>query len=317
MKSARQLREERKAERAAKRRRRQSWAGVAGDSADLAVERVWVNEKLLGPHGHWNSPNFLDRGYYEDLPFTCRDCGKEEVWTATQQKWWYEIAKGDVFTSASRCRACRRKAHERKEEQRGKLRESLGPKTDTKTDDTAMTQMIPCTEQDDFRFIRMLRNILGNSLRLEPPREAYVVRIDGWFDAKWRNFSAKVLGAVACRRYAEATTLPPFHPHRVLEESHWMPGPGERGWQKTPAAPLHIEQESAQNLRRPITRISSSAIFFWYTAGSSSQDRGSAMLYRVHDGQLHTWHAGFWSERGWTLGHHKGISSAEIKMLME
>ncbi|MFV0677220.1 zinc-ribbon domain containing protein [Variovorax sp. tm] len=26
---------------------------------------------------------------YEDRPFTCRDCGAEEVWTAKQQKWWY------------------------------------------------------------------------------------------------------------------------------------------------------------------------------------------------------------------------------------
>lgn len=45
--------------------------------------------------------------YYEDLNFTCVDCGREEVWTAEQQKWWYETAKGYIFSKAIRCRACR------------------------------------------------------------------------------------------------------------------------------------------------------------------------------------------------------------------
>lgn len=46
--------------------------------------------------------------YYEDTPFTCVDCGKEEVWTAEQQKWWYEVAKGPIYSRAVRCRDCRR-----------------------------------------------------------------------------------------------------------------------------------------------------------------------------------------------------------------
>ena len=41
-----------------------------------------------------------------ELPISCKEvitsidrfdashCGKEEVWTGTQQKWWYEVAKG-------------------------------------------------------------------------------------------------------------------------------------------------------------------------------------------------------------------------------
>lgn len=45
--------------------------------------------------------------YYEDQPFTCVDCGKEEVWTAEQQKWWYEAAKGSIYSRAVRCRECR------------------------------------------------------------------------------------------------------------------------------------------------------------------------------------------------------------------
>jgi hypothetical protein len=47
--------------------------------------------------------------YYVDQPFACKDCGKEEVWTAAQQKWYYEVAKGSLYGGAVRCRACRKK----------------------------------------------------------------------------------------------------------------------------------------------------------------------------------------------------------------
>ena len=47
--------------------------------------------------------------FYVDQPFDCRDCGKAEVWTATQQKWYFEVAKGSLYGRAVRCRACRQK----------------------------------------------------------------------------------------------------------------------------------------------------------------------------------------------------------------
>lgn len=45
--------------------------------------------------------------YYVDLPFICRDCGKEEIWRAEDQKWYYEEAKGHIDATAVRCRSCR------------------------------------------------------------------------------------------------------------------------------------------------------------------------------------------------------------------
>jgi Probable zinc-ribbon domain len=56
--------------------------------------------------------------FYVDLPFTCIDCGKEEVWTAADQKWWYEEAKGKVATRANRCLACRRRRRLRRSQER-------------------------------------------------------------------------------------------------------------------------------------------------------------------------------------------------------
>jgi len=70
---------------------------------------VLVNVALLAPNNSYGTPLFVQRGYYEDQPFRCADCGSDEVWTASQQKWWYEVAKGYAYSTAKRCRRCRRK----------------------------------------------------------------------------------------------------------------------------------------------------------------------------------------------------------------
>ena len=83
---------------------------------------VPVNEELLAPNNSYGAPDFVRRGYYVDMPFRGVDCGKEEIWTGTQQKWWYEVANGFVYSTAIRCRACRRKDRDRRAEaRRGQL----------------------------------------------------------------------------------------------------------------------------------------------------------------------------------------------------
>ena len=67
-----------------------------------------------------NNSYSLPKTYYVDQPFECVDCGKEEVWTASQQKWYCEVAKGSVFGRAVRCRACRRRKRDEAEAQRQK-----------------------------------------------------------------------------------------------------------------------------------------------------------------------------------------------------
>jgi hypothetical protein len=52
--------------------------------------------------------------YYIDRPFRCRDCGKEEIWKAADQKWYYEEAKAHMDATAVRCHACRQ-ARKRKQ----------------------------------------------------------------------------------------------------------------------------------------------------------------------------------------------------------
>jgi hypothetical protein len=70
--------------------------------------------------------------FYLDHEFTCKDCGKTEVWTGRQQKWWYEVARGEMEQVAVRCRSCRQKENRRKEEARRAHLEGLERKSRTK-----------------------------------------------------------------------------------------------------------------------------------------------------------------------------------------
>jgi Probable zinc-ribbon domain len=73
--------------------------GVAPEGAVLAdIEKL----------SHINTYGDLPT-YYMDYPFSCLDCGSAEIWKAEQQKWYYEEAKGYIWSVAQRCRACRKK----------------------------------------------------------------------------------------------------------------------------------------------------------------------------------------------------------------
>lgn len=71
------------------------------------THKIQVNPTALAPCNSYGWPDFIDRGYYLDVPFTCASCGAEEVWTASQQKWWYEEMKGSLYSWAKFCRPCR------------------------------------------------------------------------------------------------------------------------------------------------------------------------------------------------------------------
>ncbi len=64
--------------------------------------KVMADLSQQAPNNSYSPPR-----YYEDVRFTCSDCGKEEVWTAEQQKVYYEKWKKPIYHQASRCRECR------------------------------------------------------------------------------------------------------------------------------------------------------------------------------------------------------------------
>ena len=120
MKSGSQRRTEIKTQRTGKRAAvrpeevRTQLKRAAKERETQLKDKVLVNPTNLHPNNSYGTPDFVVRGYYADMTFTCKECGKPQVWTATQQKWWYESAKGDVWTIAVLCSPCRRRERERK-----------------------------------------------------------------------------------------------------------------------------------------------------------------------------------------------------------
>jgi hypothetical protein len=106
---------------------------------DQSLKKIPVNAAHCNPEALAPSisrytvlPFVDDQGYYTDLPFQCRDCQKQEIWTAPQQKWWYEVAKGNILSFAVRCRACRQIERDRKIEARRVHLEGLAKKRSLK-----------------------------------------------------------------------------------------------------------------------------------------------------------------------------------------
>ena len=115
MKSGKQRRLEirnRRAKRGARLRERELQQKIR------PLERAPVNVEALASYKSYGTPAFVMRGYYQNIPFRCQGCGKDEIWTAMQQKWWYEVAKGYVYSTASFCRPCRKKEQARRTEAR-------------------------------------------------------------------------------------------------------------------------------------------------------------------------------------------------------
>ncbi len=88
------------------------------------TEAIMANPQALS---HNNTYGPMPRFYVDQL-MQCRQCGKEEVWRAEAQQWWYEVAKGNINTKAVLCRACRSVEKQRKEEARKQHQEGLALK---------------------------------------------------------------------------------------------------------------------------------------------------------------------------------------------
>lgn len=113
VKSGRQRRAEMKARRAEKRVKKCRRVELELQALRLRREAVELKDCVavsvahLKPDNSYGAPDFVMRGHYQPKPFACKDCGKADIWTAAQQKWWYETMRGYVWSTAIRCRECR------------------------------------------------------------------------------------------------------------------------------------------------------------------------------------------------------------------
>ena len=117
MKNGKQRKAEIKAHRVKRDAARPTLRG-GEERKEISTGTAPCNPENLAPSNSYGTPEFVQRGYYMDVLFQCASCLKQEVWSATRQKWWYEVAKGSVESRAKLCNPCRRAERERKAEAR-------------------------------------------------------------------------------------------------------------------------------------------------------------------------------------------------------
>ena len=97
-------------------RRAKRGSGIDPTSGDATLPAGAVAADI-SQLAHNNTYSPLPK-FYVDKVVVCRECGKEEVWPAERQKWWYEVAKGNINTEAVRGRDGRHAEKDRKTEAR-------------------------------------------------------------------------------------------------------------------------------------------------------------------------------------------------------
>jgi hypothetical protein len=69
---------------------------------------VLVDFDQIEPFAVADLPAFIARGAYEDVDLVCADCGYAFVWTADDQKFWFEEMKSPIHKALTRCTRCLR-----------------------------------------------------------------------------------------------------------------------------------------------------------------------------------------------------------------
>lgn len=167
-------------------------------------------------------------------------------------------------------------------------------------------------ESDDKIFISLVEQILNGGVNLNEPKEVFIIKVDHWFDFKWREFSHKILGALGVWDKS-SLRVPPFIPDRILEESHYQKF-GNNYVQKRPYR-LHIYQHSEENAKRKIYR--KSANYIWFSGDTLNNSQGCLMVYTFNKDFQNSWYISFIKKSDWQIYKTDNISKAEVKTMIE
>ena len=171
---------------------------------------------------------------------------------------------------------------------------------------------IECGQDDAPDFITNIEELVNGLLAVEAPSSLRLIKIDNWFGPKWLGFSGKILGALGVSM--AKLTIPPFVPNRVVSEREFS---GPLYSEIEDAGLIHLSLPSSVALTRTATGIAPGAILFWYSGGSQTTGRGSAMAYIPTGLAYSNWYAEWASHKRWHLVKGIGLEAADLSNLKD
>lgn len=169
---------------------------------------------------------------------------------------------------------------------------------------------IPSNLNDDKNFIGLVEQICNVVLNLNQPEDVFIIKVDRWFDFKWRQFSHQVFGDFGIWR--ERLRIPPFIPDRIVEEIHLEKT--NQGYKRKDLPQLHIYQHSDENNHRKINNRS--AIFAWFSGDTVNNSQASLMVYVFKDDFQSSWYISFIKKADWQIYKTDNISKSEVKAML-
>ncbi|MGQ0541970.1 MAG: hypothetical protein ACT4O9_08995 [Blastocatellia bacterium] len=176
---------------------------------------------------------------------------------------------------------------------------------------------IPATDSDDPIFLDIVKNLVVNLLNQNEPANAWIVKIDRAFDAKWRGFQGKMLGALGWWDRNQLK-VPPFIPDRVIDQSCYE-RVGEE-YLLMDFGVLHYYQPSSENItgRNALQASVKPRLFLWFSGETISSKRGTVMVYLIENYR----HSSFLvsmvkKTKDWEVYKTDGISRNEFLALAE
>jgi hypothetical protein len=184
-----------------------------------------------------------------------------------------------------------------------------------------MVVELSLSEQDDQRFVDIVKSIVASLIDTYEPDNFYVVKVDNWFDYKWLFFEGKKLGAVPVHMN-NPIIVPPFSPNRIKQQiSFKVDSNGDYEDSKEP--PLHFKQPSEKNLKRKLFKDDKASFVLWWSGETKSNEKGSVMLYRQIENVskyptsgIDFWYVSFIHGEEWKIHKTKYISPNIIEELI-
>jgi hypothetical protein len=168
---------------------------------------------------------------------------------------------------------------------------------------------------DDVSFVAYAECLIAGVLQTYRPDEAWIIKIDHWFDHKWLRFSGKVLGALGVRQ--RHLTVPPFVANRLVRQRRYILDKESDGYHRAKSSRgLHHRGPSAGNLNRRLAQIAPHAAVFWYAGDTRETGRASVMGYVPVDGPYWSWFVSLERRDHWKVTRRTNMHDYEERKFL-